>query len=47
MMMHVMVAAKHDASAYFLSSAAVKQRRSCPALRPAIFAAPWLWGVQL
>jgi hypothetical protein len=24
MMVHVMVAAKHDASAYFLSSAAVK-----------------------
>jgi hypothetical protein len=29
MMMHVMVAAKHDASAYFLSSAAVKHHGFC------------------
>jgi len=29
MMMHVMVAAKHDPSAYFLSSAAVKPHCFC------------------
>jgi len=50
MMMHVMVAAKHDASAYFLSSAAVKPH--CSGLSPSVSCwrtcspAAWLWEVQ-